>query len=62
MRFYCLFVFWEVVGYCLFVWGGGRADWPHHMARGILVPQPRVEPMPPALEAQSLNHQPLVSL
>ena len=26
------------------------------MARGILVPQPRMEPEPPALEVQSLNH------
>ena len=25
-------------------------------ACGILVPQPGIEPMPPALEAQSLNH------
>ena len=26
------------------------------MACGILVPQPGIEPMPPALEVQSLNH------
>ena len=26
------------------------------MACGILVPQPGIEPVPPALEAQSLNH------
>ena len=26
------------------------------MACGILVPRPGLEPMPPALEAQSLNH------
>ena len=26
------------------------------MACGILVPQPGIKPMPPALEAQSLNH------
>ena len=30
--------------------------WPHYAAYGILVPQARIEPMPPALEAQSLNH------
>ena len=30
----------------------GRAPW--HM--GILVPRPGVEPLPPAVEAQSLNH------
>ena len=30
--------------------------WPHSTACGILVPQPGIEPVPPALEAQSLNH------
>ena len=30
--------------------------WPHSMARGILVPQPGIEPLSPAVEAQSLNH------
>ena len=30
--------------------------WPHHAARGILVPQPGTEPTPLALEAWSLNH------
>jgi len=30
--------------------------WPHHAACGILVPQPGVEPAPPALEVQSLNY------
>ena len=30
--------------------------WLHHVARGILVPQPRMEPVPPALEAYDLNH------
>ena len=30
--------------------------WPHHAACGILVPQPGIEPVPPAVEAQSLNH------
>ena len=29
---------------------------PHGTAWEILVPQPGVEPAPPALEAQSLNH------
>ena len=28
----------------------------HHMACGILVPQPGIEPVSPALKAQSLNH------
>ena len=28
----------------------------HHVACGILVLQPGIEPMPPALEAWSLNH------
>ena len=27
-----------------------------HMARGILVPRPGIEPAPPALEVRSLNH------
>ena len=30
--------------------------WPSHTACRILVPQPRMEPMPPALEVQGLNH------
>ena len=30
--------------------------WLHHAARGILVPQPGIEPMPPELGAWSLNH------
>ena len=29
--------------------------WPHRVAFGILVPQPGVELMPPAVEARSLN-------
>ena len=31
-------------------------SWPPHTACGILVSQPGTEPMPPAVEAQSLNH------
>ena len=30
--------------------------WSHHMACRILVPWPGIEPMPPVLEAQSLNN------
>ena len=31
--------------------------WPHHLACGILLPQPGIEPVPtPTLEAQILNH------
>ena len=30
--------------------------WPRHVGRGILVPQPGIEPEPPALEVRSLNH------
>ena len=30
--------------------------WPHYAACGILVPRPGIEPVPPALGAQSLNH------
>ena len=37
---------------CLF----GFLFFPHHAARGILVLRPGIEPTPPALEAQSLNH------
>ena len=36
----------------LFFWGGGLC----HTACGILVPWPGIEPVPPALEVQSLNH------
>ena len=30
--------------------------WPHCAACGILVPQPGIEPVPPAVEAWSPNH------
>ena len=30
--------------------------WPCRAARGILVLRPRIEPAPPAVEVQSLNH------
>ena len=30
--------------------------WPCHEACRVLVPQPGIEPMPPAVEAWSLNH------
>ena len=30
--------------------------WPCHVACGILVPRPGTEPVPPAVEVQSLNH------
>ena len=40
--------FWNIL--CLFFF------WPCHAACGILLPQPGVEPVPPAVEAQSLNH------
>ena len=30
--------------------------WPHCAAYGIIVPQPGIEPSPPAVEAQSLTH------
>ena len=30
--------------------------WPSHMACGILVPRPGIEPTPPAVEERSLNH------
>ena len=31
--------------------------WQCHIACGILVPPGRMEPVPPAVEAQSLNHR-----
>ena len=34
----------------------GYFFWPCHAACGILVPRPGIEPAPPSLEAQSLNH------
>ena len=30
--------------------------WPRYVACGILVPQPGIKPVPPAVEARSLNH------
>ena len=30
--------------------------WTHHLACEILVPQPGIELLPPAVKAQSLNH------
>ena len=38
----------------LFVFFG--VFWLHHTACGILVPQLGIEPTPPVLEVQSLNH------
>ena len=38
------------VGFVLFFF------WPQHVACRILVPQPGIEPMPPAMEAWSPNH------
>ena len=31
-------------------------SWSHHMACGILVPQPGITPATPAVEMRSLNH------
>ena len=33
-----------------------KKTWPYFMAWGILVPWPRIKSIPPAVEAQSLNH------
>ena len=38
----------------LFVW---FFFWPHPAACGILLSRPGIEPVPPALEAWSLNHR-----
>ena len=32
------------------------AFWPHLNTCGILVPQPDIKPVPPAMEVQSINH------
>ena len=42
--------------FCGFLFVCFLTFWPHHVARGILVPGPGIKLMPPALEAQSLNH------
>ena len=44
--FYC--------SYCYFIF----IFLPCHEASGILIPRPGIEPVPPALEVQSLNHGP----
>ena len=44
---FSVFVFCVCVCVCVF--------WPHQAACGILVPQPGIKPMPPALAAWSLN-------
>ena len=46
-----LFLFSIKTFFLIFIWGG-HTTW-HY---GILVPQPLIEPMLPAVEAQSLNH------
>ena len=43
----------DLVGQFFFTFFGSG---PHYAACGILVPLPGIELMPPAVEAQSLNH------
>ena len=43
---------WFKLGFWFWVFGGE----PHRAACGILVPRPGIEPIPPAAEAQILNH------
>ena len=50
----CLFNYSAHFKYGLF-WGS-LLFWPCHAAFGILVPQPGVEPVSPAVEAWGLNH------
>ena len=45
---------WDLGIYIFFFSSSFFFFWPHHMACGILVPRPGLEP--PAVEAQSLNH------
>ena len=40
----------------LYIVGLFGVFWQHRKACGILVPQPGMEPVPPAAEAQSPNH------
>ena len=49
------FRFLNFLEFFFFFFGGG---WPHLAACGILVLQPGIKPMPPAVGAQSLNHWP----
>ena len=51
----CLLIYIYLLAYyiniiCIFIY------LPNHMARGISVPQPGTEPMPPAVKVQSPNH------
>ena len=41
---------------CPYLWLFFFFFWLHLAAHGILIPQARIEPVPPASEAQSLNH------
>ena len=47
-KVFCFWSFW----FCLFFF----LLWPHYTAYGILVPQPRIEPIPSAMKAWSPNH------
>ena len=40
-----------IIKFFSFCWGGGTYD-----VHSILVPQPGIEPVPPAVEVQILNH------
>ena len=52
--FYFLFFFYKA--FKILILFGHLCFWPHCTACWILVPQPGIEPMPPALEGQSLTH------
>ena len=47
MQYQVVFFFFKLINYFF---------WLRHVAHGILVPRPGIEPVPPVLEVPSLNH------
>ena len=56
MAYYCIHLLQFIHSYFLFLFFVCLLFWPRRAECGILIPQPGIEPMPPALGAQSLNH------
>ena len=55
LLFFFFMLYWESLPSMLLIFSF-VLFWLCHKAYGILVPWPEIEPTPPALEAQSLNH------
>ena len=55
VAFFFFMLYWESLPSMLLIFSF-VLFWLCHKAYGILVPWPEIEPTPPALEAQSLNH------